>query len=367
MTRSQHLGSAPALAVRWLAVLAVGAAALAISGCDFGPKVVTQNGHRGTGMQQVLDADLVASLKTENAIPPAAYPPDDGSGPRASAQYQNVQVLGHLSEGEFNRVMASISEWVVPQAARDRGEGCSYCHNPENLASDEVYQKVVARRMLQMTMAINTEWTSHVQQTGVTCWTCHRGNAVPLNVWANAVPQNMQGDFIGSQMGQNRPVRAVGWTTSPTDALTYYLGSRDHHPARVQGSQSLRPINRGKSINKTEYTLGVMQHMSNGLGVNCSYCHNTQSFATWSVSRPARVVAWHGLQMVPTLNQTYMDTLQSVFQGREGRVGPMGDVYKVGCTTCHQGAAKPLNGVSMRNDFPEFWKLAASTQQGQSK
>lgn len=88
----------------------------------------------------------------------------DPSGDRAGAIYQNVQVLKDLSDDQFNQFMASITEWVAPET------GCNYCHNPENMASDEVYQKVVARRMIQMTQAINVDWKPHVAETGVTCY-----------------------------------------------------------------------------------------------------------------------------------------------------------------------------------------------------
>ncbi|OYV00439.1 MAG: hypothetical protein CFE26_23990 [Verrucomicrobiales bacterium VVV1] len=62
--------------------------------------------------------------------------------------------------------MNAISTWVAPQEGDNAG--CAYCHNLENMASDEVYTKVVARRMIQMTRAINTQYTSHVAETGVT-------------------------------------------------------------------------------------------------------------------------------------------------------------------------------------------------------
>jgi photosynthetic reaction center cytochrome c subunit len=40
-----------------------------------------------------------------------------------------------------------------------------------------------------------------------------------------------------------------------------------------------------------------MMHFSGSLGVNCTYCHNSQSFAKWeepadSPDRLARVSAW---------------------------------------------------------------------------
>jgi photosynthetic reaction center cytochrome c subunit len=38
------------------------------------------------------------------------------------------------------------------------------------------------------------------------------------------------------------------------------------------------------------------------------------------------------------------------------RKGPLGDVAKLNCATCHQGAYKPLNGAQMAKDFPELQK-----------
>jgi photosynthetic reaction center cytochrome c subunit len=56
--------------------------------------------------------------------------------------------------------------------------------------------------------------------------------------------------------------------------------------------------------------------------------------------------------MVLELNQDYLLPLTSTFPPH--RLGPTGDVAKVNCTTCHQGAYKPLYGVSMLKDYPAF-------------
>ena len=95
-----------------------------------------------------------------------------------------------------------------------------------------------------------------------------------------------------------------------------------------------------------------MMHMSQSLGVNCTFCHNSRQFADWSESRPQRVTAWHGIKMVSDVNATYLDSLKGVFPAN--RLGPLGDVAKVGCATCHQGVNKPLYGVSMAKDYPEL-------------
>ena len=74
--------------------------------------------------------------------------------------------------------MTAITAWVAPV------QGCAYCHaDGEDLSSDKLYTKVVARRMLQMTRHINGDWKQHVAATGVTCYTCHRGQPVPAAVW----------------------------------------------------------------------------------------------------------------------------------------------------------------------------------------
>ena len=36
------------------------------------------------------------------------------------------------------------------------------------------------------------------------------------------------------------------------------------------------------------------------------------------------------------------------------RLGPTGDAPKANCTTCHQGAYKPLYGANMLDDYPSL-------------
>jgi photosynthetic reaction center cytochrome c subunit len=64
--------------------------------------------------------------------------------------------------------------------------------------------------------------------------------------------------------------------------------------------------------------------------------------------------------MVRDLNNDYLKPLTSVFP--ENRLGPTGDVAKVSCATCHQGAYKPLYGVSMLKDHPELAGTATKTE-----
>ncbi len=320
------------------AVLA-GSLMLALSGCELGPKTIEQTGYRGTGGAQIIAANRL--VKQEVPAPPYDLPED--GGPLAKDTYQNVKVLGDVSAERFNHLMAAITTWIAPPE-----QGCNYCHNPENMASDEIYTKVVARRMLQMTININANWTPHVKETGVTCYTCHRGNAVPKNVWAMADAPGGSTRTMSNRHGQGKPLPSVAYSSLPYDPFTTYLGAKN--VIRVQSTSALRDDTPGASIAKTEKTYALMMHMSSALNVNCTYCHNTDSFSSWSNSRPQRVGAWYGIKMVGEINNKYITSLSSVFPAN--RKGPYGDVLKTNCTTCHQGLNKPLGGVSMLADYP---------------
>ncbi|MDX2289874.1 MAG: photosynthetic reaction center cytochrome PufC [Hyphomicrobiaceae bacterium] len=337
---------------------------LLLGGCELGPKKSTQTGYRGTGIEQVVNPKLA---KAEVPIPANAYPTPDDSGPRASTQYQNLQVLNNVSVDRFNHLMANLNNWVVPaQGLPVSEQGCNYCHNPNNMASDEKYTKVVARKMIQMTQAINATYTSHVQGTGVTCWTCHRGKAVPDYKWAAAGVGKSMGMLQGDT-GQNRPAATVAYASLPYDPFSSYLKDGGVENIRVASASPLPSKDHVVSLKSAEKTYGLMMHLSQGLGVNCTYCHNTASFRAWDMSSPKRTTAWHGLRMVASTNAEYMTPLASVFPAvhpgggaSPWRKGPQGDVYKVNCATCHQGLAKPMNGVSMRADNPVLWQTNAA-------
>lgn len=318
----------------------VGAAVLFGADWDTPPVDTDQIGYRGTGMFLTKDREKQADLRLANAVPEPLYEADP-EGDRASDVYENVQVLGDLSDDQFNLFMASITEWVSPE------QGCAYCHNEENLASDEVYTKVVARRMIQMTQTINVDWQDHVGQVGATCYTCHRGQAVPANVWATNLGPGKKGRALGWRDGQNVVGEQVGNTSLPTNALESYL--LNDKEIRVHSLTALPNGENPTTTKETEETWALMMHMSEGLGANCMTCHNSRAFNDWDQSPPQRVTAWHGIRMAREINQTYMTGLAPVFP--DNRKGPEGDVLKVNCATCHNGVQKPLYGVSMLKEF----------------
>ena len=314
-----------------------------LAGCQRTESV--QVGFRGTGMELVYSPTDLAKAGSMNTIPePEPVDPPDPEAPQQSEVYKNVQVLNDLTVLEFSRLMAAMSTWIAPE------EGCSYCHNQKNLASDEKYPKVVARRMLQMTRQINTEWKQHVADTGVTCWTCHRGQAVPSGDWFKQLEDPAAARLLGSRFGQNMPgVTAVANSSLPSDPLSDYL--LQAKPIRVQSTQMAPGENRS-SVKQAESTYALMIYMSQSLGVNCSYCHNTRAFASWAESSPKRGTAWYGIRLVRELNNDYLTPLTSVLPAN--RLSAEGDGPKVGCQTCHKGVYKPLFGVSMLGDYPEL-------------
>ena len=339
------------IAARGGAIAALMAVPLLLGGCELGPKQTKQTGYRGAGLDQISNPKL--ALK-QAAIPAAVYATPADTGPRASAVYQNVQVLGDISADRFNHLMAQITQWVAPPE-----QGCTYCHNPENMASDGKYTKIVARRMLQMTRTVNTRWASHVQGTGVTCWTCHRGNVIPNYRWALAEGTPEPNSIVGNKHGQNTPNVNVGYASLPSDPFARYLRNGATNQIRVAASSPYPdPALHRASIKDAEASYGMMMHISQSLGVNCTYCHNTQSFRAWSLSRAQRATAYYGIRMVRGLNEDYITPLASVFPAN--RKGPHGDPYKINCMTCHQGLSKPLAGVSMRDQAPSLWQVAAN-------
>lgn len=340
-------------------LLAVAGAALALfltiamfggAGWTHPPMANKQTGFRGTGMDLIRTRNGNEALAAANLAPAPADPADAG-GDKASAVYENVQVLGDIPAEEFNRLMVSITEWVAPQ------QGCTYCHSTENMASDELYQKRVARRMLQMTQYINSSWKeNHVHEAGVTCYSCHRGNPVPANIWFDEPPASA-GKFIARNNGQNHPTAQIGMSSLPSGVMQdfYQYKNTPVDAVRVNATTVL-PETKGKPIQDAEKTFAIMISMSQSLGVNCTFCHNTRSVAQWETSTPNRTHAWYGIRMVRELNEDFMLPLTSTLP--RNRLGAIGDVPKIGCATCHQGANKPLNGANVIGPYPE---LAAPT------
>jgi photosynthetic reaction center cytochrome c subunit len=297
------------IALGLLAVLGVG---LALT-FEHPPVEVFQRGYRGVGMAENYNPRMLAAEQAANQTPTML--PQLHAGPPAASVYKDVKVLGDVDVGEFTRLMAS---------------------------------------MIEMVRHVNSDWKTHVAATGVTCYTCHRGQPVPPVVWFADPGQAQAGGVAETHTGKNMPAPQVGMTALPYDPFTPFLEQANE--IRVEAPVALAGSDR-QSIKQTEWTYGLMMHFSQALGVNCTFCHDSRSFRDWDQSTPQRVTAWYGIRMVRDLNTQFLDPLKPVFPA--SRLGPMGDNAKVNCGTCHQGVYKPLFGTSLAVSFPELGGTAA--------
>lgn len=305
-----------------------------------------QIGFRGVAMEKIVNPRDHRKIVAANKAPEAPEPAEAGGTP-VSQIYKNVKVLGDLNEEQFLRLMGSITEWVSPE------KGCAYCHNEENLASDEKYTKVVSLKMLEMTRQLNNDWDDHVKKTGVTCYTCHRGKNIPEEIWFKNDGPKMAGGFTANRRGQNLASKSVGVTSLPFDPYSKFLAGGDNGTGQIAvNTPEAFPSGNEQTIQDTERTYGLMMHFSGALGVNCTHCHNSRAFSDWDQSPPARTQAQAGIGMVQEINSEFLQSLADVFP--KERKGPTGDVAKVNCATCHQGVSKPLFGASMLKDHPSL-------------
>jgi photosynthetic reaction center cytochrome c subunit len=303
------------------------------------PVDVIATGPQGTGMQILYNPAHVSAQLAANKAPVPLAPID--AGPPAGSVYKNVQVLGAVSSGAFTRLMVSMTQWVAP------AQGCNYCHVAGNFASDAKYTKVVARKMLQMTIAVNSQYQDHVGNVGVTCYTCHRGQNNPSQVWFTGVTPGSGQGLAEVSMGKNLPTANADGSSLPADPFTPFLLNND--PIRVNGDSAL-PSGNKASLKQTEWTYALMMSYSTALGVGCEFCHNSRAIQDWSQSTPQRVTAYYAEGMLRDLNRNYMVPLTAVFPA--ALKGPTGDVAKINCATCHQGVYKPLFGAAMASAFP---------------
>ncbi len=358
-------------------------AMLTTAGWDRPPIQAEQHGYRGLGTELVhnprtLARDAARHQAPEELFPFAefveaglAYWPDnvDEDAFLAGEFYENVQILGHLTTEQFNRLMDQMTEWVAPL---DGGyAGCAYCHDENNLADDSMYTHQVSRRMFQMTWAINSEWQSHVGDTGVTCYTCHRGHPAPEEIWFTAAtgPQGM----FGNTGDMAKVSEAAALSSLPIDPFTPFL-LNDAEIRVAQTDDALPIYGRGMnaegsyvSINDTRWTYGLMMHVSDAMGQNCTFCHNSRNFASWDAVPPQRYSAWYGIRMTRALNVDYLEPLGPVYPvERLAELGTeLGDAPKANCATCHYGNNLPLGGAPMLESFPEL-RSAPEMQQASS-
>lgn len=312
----------------------------------------TQVGFRG---EQAVQFASRAQDSPINAIVPVALPPAVEGGPKATAQYKNVKVLTDVSAAEFMRLQQAITNWVSPK------EGCAFCHNTKDFSSDEKPTKLAARRMFEMTRYINSAWATHVNPAGVTCYTCHRGQPVPAEVWWPRLPAPVK-KFVDRRDHWNEAADTVSTFFPNAGFAEYYL---QDNPIAAQSTTAMRTHDVADVVVPTRIYEMMMQ-MSLQIGVNCGYCHlNTSVFEDWKQSTPMRWSAYYALRLIRDLNRNYLLPLAQIIPQQRVLVHPTAmpvipDTQKgqqpgnalLTCGTCHYRLTQPLNGAEMVKDYP---------------
>lgn len=224
---------------------------------------------------------------------------------------------------------------------------------PDLLEDPDNYQSKVALKMLEMTWNINTGWDGHVGEGGVNCYTCHRGQAVPSGIWFKVSPGKEA--MSGWAANQNLATAQTVSTSLPHDALEKLL--LEDGQIAVHDLEPRVPSNpsdpEDRTWQDTERTFSLMNYFANSLGQNCTFCHNSRAFYDGAEVTPQWATASLGIEMVRELNQEYLVPLAGEYP--PNRLGPKhGDAPKAACLTCHKGANKPLGGMDMVADWPQF-------------
>ncbi|HZR65993.1 MAG TPA: c-type cytochrome [Terriglobales bacterium] len=101
----------------------------------------------------------------------AQGPPVPSAVKKASEVYKNVQVLKDVPSDQLIPAMQFITSSL--------GVQCGYCHVENAFDKDDKKPKQIARKMMQMEFAIDTNNFQGKQM--VTCYSCHRGSPHPLS------------------------------------------------------------------------------------------------------------------------------------------------------------------------------------------
>ena len=96
----------------------------------------------------------------------------------ALVESPGVKVLRGLTVPQFEAEMQLMTQAL--------GVSCGFCHARGNFAAETNPRKAAARRMLEMTRAVNQQFFPEYQRVDgesqlgrITCFTCHQGSERP--------------------------------------------------------------------------------------------------------------------------------------------------------------------------------------------
>ncbi len=162
---------------------------------------------------------VIARLEAQSAL--AQAPVASPQSPKLSEQeFKNIQALKGVPADQVIPAMQFI--------AASLGVDCEYCHVEHAPDKDDKKQKVTARKMIGMMMAINKEnFEGHRE---VTCYSCHRGSTDPVGT-----------PLIGMEDGAPQ-TREAGRSTEHKTDLPAADQLLDKYLAAIGGAEALQKI-----------------------------------------------------------------------------------------------------------------------------
>lgn len=161
----------------------------------------------------VIAALAAAQAPQSGSTPPGgagAAPQQSHAGPKlAEEQFKNIQVLKGIPADQLIPAMQFI--------AASLGVECDYCHNREKMDSDEKKPKKTARAM--MTMMFNIDKANFDGRLQVTCYSCHRGAAMPVGIPVIKEEEAEAPGAAGKKPGENAVL------PKPEELLDKYLAA----------------------------------------------------------------------------------------------------------------------------------------------
>lgn len=205
------------------------------------------------------------------------------AGRQAADSWQNVEFLEGVSAEDLDVFMRAMNVSL--------GVGCEYCHETGAWNLDTLPEKETARSMMRMIAQLSQSGFEALELP--TCWTCHRGSAVPPP----------RPNPSGSQDGLPE---AFVMTGEPALDVYQNVQTLGNLPARELAT--------------------VMATYTSSLGVDCEYCHVPGE--------------WSGDEKITKLLARRMHEIQTELNSRH-----FGGRDAVSCWTCHRGAPLPEMAV----------------------
>jgi photosynthetic reaction center cytochrome c subunit len=197
----------PRSAIRWLSIFC-GIVMCAVTPFN-GPQAQAQNAppqnNQGAGAAPV-SGEASAKHAAEEA---------KGTGQRtagqklAEEQFKNIQALKGIPAEQLIPAMQFITASL--------GVDCEFCHVHEKMDSDDKKPKKIARQM--MTMMLEIDKNNFDGRLEVTCYTCHRGAAMPVSI-----PVIKDEEMAGPGAAGKKPAENTA-LPKPEELLDKYLAA----------------------------------------------------------------------------------------------------------------------------------------------